>query len=119
MKHVLLLSGLFGLICVFAVGCGSPSPKNVATKFFAALEKGDTKAIGELATPETAAMLAAFGPKMQEAAKKHGKIKSATESIDGDTAVVTLEFASGETDTVNLVKVDGKWKISMDNSGGK
>jgi hypothetical protein len=36
-----------------------------------------------------------------------------TETIDGDTAVVTVAFENGEEANIDLVKVDGKWKVSM------
>jgi len=107
-----------GLLGLFVVGCGSPPPKKVATQFYTALEKGDSKTVGTLVTAETADILASFGPKMTEAAKMYGKVKSATEEINGNTATVTLTFENGKTDNVDLVKIDGKWKVSMQSSSG-
>jgi hypothetical protein len=105
---------LVGIIClVFIAGCSNNSPSAVARKFYTAIEKNDSKAMGEAATPETAQIMAMFGEKAAGMAAENGKITSITEEIDGDTAVVTLTFANGETEDLDLIKVDGKWKVSI------
>jgi hypothetical protein len=42
---------------------------------------------------------------------KNGKITRTQETIDGDTARVAVSFENAEDQTIDLVKVDGKWKI--------
>jgi hypothetical protein len=44
----------------------------------------------------------------------NGKIDSVSEVIDGDTAVVTVKFSNGETTNLDMIKVDGKWKVNID-----
>jgi ketosteroid isomerase-like protein len=113
MKRAIMLACI---VCVvFIAGCSSgDSPSSVARKFYAAVEKNDAKAMGQVATPETVQMMAMFGEKASGMVTAMGKIKSTTEEIDGDTAVVTLTFESGETSDLDLVKIDGKWKVAID-----
>ena len=95
--------------------CGSSeSPSSAARKFYAAVEKNDAKAMAQVATPETVQMMAMFGEKAAGMVAANGKIKGTTEEIDGDTAVVTLTFENGETENLDLIKVNGKWKVSID-----
>jgi hypothetical protein len=43
-----------------------------------------------------------------------GGITNTEETIDGDTAIVETTFKDGSTEELNLVKVDGKWKVTID-----
>ncbi|MDR3013515.1 MAG: DUF4878 domain-containing protein [Chitinispirillales bacterium] len=113
MKRLVVLFGLIGLVGVSAVGCGSPKPSAVVRNFYAAVEKGDMDALAKHATPETVAAIALFSEKMQGAVKEKGKIASMVEVIDGDAATVAVTYESGETDSVNLIKADGKWKVHV------
>jgi ketosteroid isomerase-like protein len=112
MKRIMILAGI---MCVaFIAGCGgSDSPSSVARKFYAAIEKNDAKAMGQVATPETVQLMAMFGEKASGMVADKGKITKTSEEIKGDTAVVTLTFADGETETLDLKKVDGKWKVAL------
>ena len=111
MKKMMILAGI---VCVvFITACGGSSPSAAARKFYTALEKGDAKAMEQVATPETVQMMTRFGEKTKGMVAANGKIKSTTEKIDGDTAVVTLTFDSGETQEIDLKKIDGKWKVTM------
>jgi len=105
---VVMASLVFGL-----ASCGGGSPSAVAKTFYAAVEKGDTKTIEKVTTSQTASLMALFGGMMKEEIKEYGKITGATEKIDGDKATVTLTFANGETDDVDLVKDGGKWKVNF------
>ena len=42
----------------------------------------------------------------------HDKVNNLTHTIDGNTAVVTVVFESGASEKIDLVKLDGKWKIA-------
>jgi ketosteroid isomerase-like protein len=112
MKRVVML---MGIVCVvFIAGCGGgDNPSSVARKFYTAIEKNDSKAMAQVATPDTVQMMAMFGEKASGMVAANGKIKSTTEKIDGDTAVVTLTFENGETSNLDLKKVDGKWKVAL------
>jgi ketosteroid isomerase-like protein len=113
MKRVMILAGIVCVVFIASCG-GGDSPSSVARKFYAAVEKNDAKAMGQVATAETVQMMAMFGEKAAGMAAANGKIKRTTEKIDGDTAVVTLVFENGETSNVDLKKVDGKWKVVID-----
>jgi len=117
-KSIFKFVGMAMVVAFFCVGCGSPKPSAVAERFFTALAKGDMETVGKYATTETMQMVATFGSKLQNAAKMAGKIKSSTETITDDTAEVTLYFENGEEENVDLVKVDGKWKVDMQMSSG-
>ena len=112
MKRAVVLAGI---VCVVLIaGCSrNDSPTSVAYKFYAAIEKNDIKAMGQTATPETVQMITMLGEKAAGMVTAYGKVKSSTEEINGDTAVVTFTFESGEISELDLVKVDGKWKVAM------
>jgi ketosteroid isomerase-like protein len=112
MKRVLII----GMVCMAAlVSCGgkASSPSDAAKKFYAAALKGDAKAMEAVATPETVQMMVMFGEKAKTGLAEYGKVTDASETIDGDTAVVTLTFENGATDDIDLIKVDGKWKVTV------
>jgi uncharacterized lipoprotein NlpE involved in copper resistance len=113
MKHKIMV---LGLVCFFVfVGCGNnDTPSSVARKFYTALQKNDTKALGQVATPETVQTMAMFGEKVQGMMQSYGKITNTTEQIDGDTAVVSVTFENGESGDLTLKKIDGKWKVVID-----
>jgi predicted component of type VI protein secretion system len=112
MRRVMMLMGIVCL--VFIAGCSSnDSPSAVVRKFYAAVEKNDAKAMGQVATPETVQMMALLGEKGAGMVAAYGKITNTTEEIDGDTAVVTVTFANGETENLDLKKIDGKWKVTI------
>jgi hypothetical protein len=107
---------IIGLVFItFLAGCSgsASSPKVAVQKFYKAVEKNDTKAMAEVATTETVQLMAMFGTKIQGIAAANGKVKSVTEAIDGDTAVVTVIFENEEETNIDLIKVDGRWKVSM------
>jgi outer membrane lipoprotein-sorting protein len=105
----------FGVVILVLMGACSAasSPKTAVQKFYKAVEKNDTKAMAEVATTETVQLVALFGTKIQDTVSANGKVKTITETIDGDTAVVTVIFENGEESNIDLIKVDGKWKVSV------
>ena len=114
MKKKYFVAGL--VLIVLLAGCSlANSPRAAVQKFFKAVEKNDIKAMAQVATPETVQLMAMFGTKVQGmiAANPNGRIKSISEAIEGDTAVVTVIFENGEETNIDLVKADGKWKVSM------
>jgi len=108
---------LAGIVCVvFITGCIIESPSSVARKFFVALSKGDTKAMGQVATSDAMKIfsyIGDLGDKEKEEMAEFGKIKSTTQTIEGDTAVVTVTFDNGETSDLDLIKENGKWKVTI------
>jgi len=112
-KGVLVAVVAAALVFGMASCGGGGSPTAAAKGFMAAVEKGDAKAIEKYSSAETAALIAMFGEKAQTSIKDKGKVTDTSEVIDGDTAKVTFTFENGETDDIDLVKVDGKWKVSI------
>jgi len=106
------------LILVALLGSCSlgSSPKSAVQKFGKAIEKNDMNALAKVATPETVQLVAMFGSKIQgyAASMSAKKVKTITEEISGNTAVVTVIFADGEEENFDLVKTDGKWKVAID-----
>jgi ketosteroid isomerase-like protein len=117
MKKYLSIAGLISLLMIIGLAVtscgGGGSPANVVKQLHTAIEKGDTKKIGELATPEAAGMIAMMGDKAKGMLASYGSITKTEEKINGDTATVTVTYRNGETGDFDLVKTDGKWKVSM------
>jgi len=90
----------------------------VVKNFHEALLKGDMEAVGKNCTPETMQMVATFGSKMQPMLKGMGKMTVTSETIDGDEAKVEVKYENGDSDTYDLVKKDGKWKVHADMKSG-
>jgi len=126
--HLNMAGALLGPALAIALaftGCGGSGPSDVTKQLVAALEKGDTAALDKYATPETAKVFTKLMDMSMKVGKDNeffketvkdslkGGIASTEETIDGDKAVVTLKFKDGSTDKVDLVKVDGKWKVAM------
>jgi ABC-type glycerol-3-phosphate transport system substrate-binding protein len=110
-----LVLGLGVVLVLVLAGCSAAStPSAAAKKFYEAVEKNDTKMMAEYATPETVSVIAMFGQKVSGMMAAYGKIDSVSEVIDGDTAVVTVKFSNGETSDLDMIKVDGKWKVNID-----
>jgi hypothetical protein len=110
--------GLISLMLIIGlaiIGCskGGGSPSSVARQLYAALEKGDAKAVGELMVPEAAQAMLMFAEKAKGMIAAKGGITNTEEIIDGDTAVVKTTFKDGTVEELSLVKVDGKWKVTI------
>jgi ketosteroid isomerase-like protein len=118
MKRYLYLAGLISLMLIIGLAVtscgGGSSPTNVVKQLHTAIEKGDTKKVGELMTPKAAEMIAMMGDKAKGIFASYGSITNTKETIHGDTATVEVTYKSGKTSVFNLVKINGKWKISMD-----
>jgi len=100
------------LAALVSVGCGTSSPTMVAKQFFVVIEKGDVDSYNKVMTPETTQTVIMLGEKMKQSLKVKGGITNMTESIDGDKATVEVTFKDGSKEKLDLVKVDGKWKVS-------
>ena len=118
MKRSFYFTGLISLMLIIGLAVtscgGGSSPTNVVKQLHTAIEKGDTKKIGELMTPEAAGMMTMMGDKAKGMLASYGSITNTEETIDGDTATVVVTYKNGETSDFDLVKVDGKWKVSVD-----
>ena len=117
MKKSLFLFGLISLMLIIGlavIGCsGGSDPSNVVKQFHTAVEKGDNKAIAKLVTPESSGTVIGLLQLFQGTLMEYGSIESTQQTIDGDTAVVEVTYKNGNTDNYDLVKVDGKWLITI------
>ena len=116
MKKHFSLIGLISLLLVIgivAAGCSGGSPTSVVKKLHTAIEKGDSKAIGQLMTPEAAQIMAMMGEKAKGMMATYGGIAKTEESIEGNNAIVKVTYKNGETSDYELEKIDGKWKVSI------
>ncbi len=124
------------LIFVMAfAACGAASgPSAVATKFMDSIKNGDINAMADCFEPEIATAFKAAMDMMGDEAIDLGQMMGASgvdpasisysitnETIDGDSATVTVEMkatVNGEEETnssdLPLKQVDGKWYISQE-----
>ena len=121
-KLVLILVAVFVVLSL--AGCSS-GPDGAVKGFFKALDAGEVdKAMGYLSTSTLNALghdkwQAALTSAVKDLQSKGGlsSVKVVDKKVHGDTAVVTVKLTFGdgssETDTINLIKEDGDWKIQM------
>lgn len=117
MKKILVMCAALTGMLVFT-GC-SDSPRDVAVKWGNAVLEGDLKKANEYSTKESEPLNALIiGMCSQE--KKNGKSEisdtirkweTGKEEINGDTARVYGDKGP-DKESINLKKVDGKWKVS-------
>ena len=115
---------LLALIAIFVLaGCGS-DPKGVVEDFIRALYEGDSKTLVDAIdipdkdrSDDGSMQMAGAG---KEEASKRGGLKSVSgelQNSDEKSALVkvTVSFKNGtnRTESVKLVKKDGKWKVAL------
>lgn len=109
------LSIIASLGLILAAGCGeSASPEDVAQGYMEALVAGDLTKANKLSSEKTATMNGLFISLIaQEKEQNPEKFKNLDKvervEIDGDKARVYF----GENGAVDLVKVDGEWKVDI------
>ncbi len=100
---------------------GGGNPESVAEDFLVALGTQDYEKARELGTERTAQMIILVQG-MAEMAKKSGEdietgdmpdIEFTNTEIDGDKATCYYTAAEGKEEKINLLKVDGEWKVDM------
>lgn len=105
-------------IVLFIISCGGgDSPKSVAEHFLKAMNKMDyetAKKYGSEDTGRLLDMMSGFAKMIPDSAREEKSFEIKDEKIDGDKATVTY-VQSGEVgeQTLDLVKIDGKWKVAM------
>jgi hypothetical protein len=91
------------------------SPSFVVKKFFTAIGNADTKTFGDLVTAEVAQKMIR-NMDINEAKININNlygIKNIEEKIIGDYALVNIIFNNGYKEKINLIKINGKWKIDI------
>jgi len=121
-----IVKGTTGCLLIFLIACsGSESPKGVAKNFLNAMNKLDFEGAKKYGTEDTGKlldMMSGFIKMMPDSSKgRESKTEMIAEKIDGEKATVTYkEEGKNEEMTLDLVKVEGKWKVAMskDNMNG-
>jgi hypothetical protein len=127
-KRLLAAAIAIAASALLAAGCGgSDEPDAVVEDFYAATADGDAEQLCALVTDETAQSAAeqedaetceegvekSFASEgAEEAASLAEDVEVGDATIDGETATVEVS-AAGQSDEVNLVKVDDEWKVDL------
>ncbi len=101
----------------FLIACSSTSPGDTAEKFMTHLANHEFTDAKQYASPSTGELVemmgkmgAAMGGKMEK--EKDFNFILEEEKIDGDKAAVKFRKSKDSNiQTVNLIKVDGDWKV--------
>lgn len=110
MKKLLLLFAVAAIM----FSCSGGGPRSVAESFMTDFSKGKVEQAAQYCTDEAGGFLktmAQMAPDQVE--NKDFKFNFVREEIDGDTAKVFFTDEAGEEDSIDLVKVDGKWKVTI------
>ena len=98
------------VMSVALLGCAK-EPADVAETFYDALGKGNVAEAKAVSTEATIAILDLIVAMNQVGAFADKDYTVVDQTIDGDTAIVTLKSKQGETEKVNMIKVEDEWKI--------
>lgn len=109
----------------FFVSCSNDSnPEAVAEKFLNHVNKGEFKEAKEYCDEQTASLIGmmesmAAGAKKDELKNNDAKVEIISSEVKDDKATVKYKTVGGKApnaaeQTLNLVKVDGKWKVTID-----
>lgn len=108
----------------FFVSCSNDSnPEAVAEKFLNHVNKGEFAEAKEYCDEQTASLIGMMesmvAGKKDEMKKLDAKVEIISSEVTDDKATVKYKTTStkepaGTEQTLNLVKVDGKWKVTID-----
>lgn len=116
----LMSIGFVLLFSFFMVSCGgsSDNPQDVAEEFMTALTDKDYDKAKDLGTENTVMMIgmiesmASMAPEGEEA-EEMGEITWGETEIDGEKAICYYSTPDKADQQVDLIKVDGDWKVDM------
>lgn len=104
---------VLALTMLTVVGC-SNAPKDAARAFTEHISKGQISEAKKYATLDTGKMLDMMSSMGGVPVDSTFHFIFIDQSIEGDKAVVRFrEKADGDVGSVDLVKIDGKWKVNM------
>lgn len=108
----------------FFASCSSDNdPEAVAKKFLDHVNKGEFKEAKEYCDEQTASLIGMMegmaGDKTKELKDSDVKVEIVSSEVKDDKATVKYKSTGGKSansaeQTLNLVKVDGKWKVTID-----
>lgn len=120
MKKLYIIFGI-AVMALFAVACNTNDPAKIVQNYFEAFEKGDYKKAMSLTTIESNEEIESQVKKMEGMELKISDFEIVSENIsdDGQTAEVEVKYSFSSvfnkpkesSQTIELVKQDGKWKI--------
>jgi hypothetical protein len=117
MKKIILLAGTASLMLLLIACSNGNSPKSVAENFLQAYSKMNFEEAKKYGTEETGKlmdMMSSLTKLMPDSTKVELKSEIIAEKIDGDKAFYTyIQKGKKGEQTLNLAKVDGKWKVVM------
>ena len=106
----------FFLTLIFSC-TGGDSPKSVAENFLKAMNQYDFETAKKYGTEDTGKlldMMSGFSKMMPDSARIEEKYEMTGENIEGEKATVTYKIEGrDENGKLELVKVNGKWKVAM------
>ena len=106
----------FFLILIYSC-TGGDSPKSVAENFLKAMNQYDFETAKKYGTEDTGKlldMMSGFSKMMPDSARNEEKYEMTGENIEGEKATVTYKIEGrDENGKLELVKVNGKWKVAM------
>ena len=121
-----LILAILVIVVLLAVSACGKKPETTARAFLDAVAKHDFAAAKQLATEDSQALLSmaeSFVNEMgdqQKTEMQEMEYAITKTEVDGDKAIVTFEQwevskpAEKKTNTINLVKVDGDWKVKVE-----
>jgi len=107
LKHIAILS-----LALLLVGCGS-GPRATAKMYTENLWHGKISEAKKYATEQTGKLIDVASSMIAMPIDPDFRFNFIEEIIDGNKATVTYKKPGGETDNVNLVKIDNKWKVHL------
>ena len=123
MKRTFFSIGLIGFVLIMGsvLGCSGGGPSAAFEQAHTAMEKGNTKALIAMLEPGSAELFAGFvkeyeaefKEEMRKQTAKTGGISRIEETINGDTATLTVNYRDGSIQNQKMVKVGRKWKMTM------
>jgi hypothetical protein len=121
-KSKMIVMGILVVLLVFGLancgGGGGGTPTDIAKRFFAALEKGDTKILLGLLPMELGKELVPYAEEAKEQFLEVGGMKGIAkweEEIYSDGEIVRPVFKDEDSDlgiAISFKKIDGKWQIT-------
>ncbi|PZR22708.1 MAG: lumazine-binding protein [Flavobacterium psychrophilum] len=131
MKQIKLFAAA-AIVSLSLFSCSGNSPEASAEKFLTLTQQGEFAQAKEYCTEQTGALLSMaegmVGDKKAEMKEKSKdlKVNIVSSEIKGDSvAVVKYKVTGGEASadagekSLDLKKVDGKWKVHMNKEGGR
>lgn len=117
MKNPVIKSLFLSCFLIMAACSGGDSPKAVAEKYLKAIGSYDfegAKKYGTVDTGKLLDMMSGFAKMVPDSTKNDIIFTILDEKVDGDKAVVIYKEEGEDTEvSLNLLRVEGKWKVNM------